>query len=179
MANTQKREFVEQLIDILKNNNFALVKFDQTPHKQLEDLRGKLIDSDAHFSVVKNSLFEKAVNKIAQTDETFRALSKDFFPIEENSALLILSEDYIGGLKIFFEASKDNETFAFKFGYVDSQTYGGQDLTKIAQLPGREELLAKIIGSMKSPIARTTRAMTANMQKLVFVMKSKAESKTS
>lgn len=170
MASTKKRDIVDQLLELLQQNHFALVHFEQTTHQQLEELRNALLESSTQFKVIKNSLFEKAVHKLSQTDKDFTSISKSHFPIVEKSALLILADDYMEGLKKFYEASKTNETLTFKVGRVDSHVYGSAQLTKLAQLPGKEELMAKIIGSMKSPMVRTTRSMRSGAQKFVFIL---------
>ncbi len=93
---------------------------------------------------------------------------------KKSQLFLFLKDDVSVGLKTIFDFAKKDESVGFKVGIIDNVVYNGPDLTRIAQLPSKEQLIAKITGSMKSPMARTTRAMKFNMQKLAFVLNAKA-----
>ena len=65
MANTKKLSKLSGINDFLgQNTNFALVKFEKTTHIALESLRKQLKASESKMKVVKNSLFEKSINKL-------------------------------------------------------------------------------------------------------------------
>ena len=64
MANLQKKSIVDSLIEAIKTANFALITFEKTTHGSLEKLRRDLKKQDTSFKVIKNVLFEKAVNKL-------------------------------------------------------------------------------------------------------------------
>jgi ribosomal protein L10 len=49
------------------------------------------------------------------------------------------------------------------------------DMEKISKLPGKDVLVGKIIGSMKSPISRFTMGIKFNQQKLVYILSQKAQ----
>lgn len=176
MANTKKTSLVDRVItSIQETSNFALVKFEKTKHTTLESLRRDLKKNNASISVVKNTLFEKALNKAASTDKTLTDLKKQALPLKENSALLILKGDWINGLKAFYEFIKKEESIGFKIGLIEKTVYNSDSLKRLAQLPGKDQLIAKVIGSIKSPMARTTRALQFNMQKLVYVLSQKSQ----
>lgn len=176
MANLQKKDIVATITDQIKDqNNYVLVQFEQTTHKGLEALRHDLKKKGAHLQIVKNSLFEKAVHKLSQKHAAFRTIQQQF-PLTRRSALLSLTGDWGEGLKAYYEAVKDNESFTFKFGTLDDQQYTQVELVRLATLPGKDQLMAKLIGAMKNPMVRTVRSMTSPMQKLVFVLKIKSKS---
>lgn len=173
MANQKKQLQVDEIINLIKNNpNFTLVGFGQTPHMSLEDLRRELRKVNSNFKVIKNALFEKAINKLAEQNKDFKEFTK-FFPLRDNSALLSLNADFVSGLTSFFKKSKSESGLSFKFGYLDKTLYQNEELSKIAQLPPYEELLGKIIGSLKSPQTRFVYALKFNVNKLVYVLKAK------
>lgn len=175
MANQKKQTIVDQLINQFgETSNFALVKFDKTSHTAMEGLRNELRKLNTSLNVIKNSMFEKAVNKQSNQNPVFKELRKSF-PIQEKSAILFLKDDVSAGLKAIFNFGKKDESFDFKIGIIDNVVYQGSDLKRIAQLPNKDQLIAKITGSMKSPMARTTRALTFNMQKLVYVLSQKSQ----
>ncbi|MFA9288548.1 MAG: 50S ribosomal protein L10 [Weeksellaceae bacterium] len=176
MANSKKASLVDALTSSLQEtSHFALVSYGKTAHKDLEAVRKELKKNDATLKVIKNTLFEKAVKKLATEKSEMKTIKEKMFPLKETTALLMLQGEWINGLKAFHKLSKTNEFLSFKMGYVDNQVYDTAQLEKLALLPGRQELMAKLIGSMKSPMSRTARAMKFNMQKLVFVLSQKSQ----
>ncbi|MBP9691697.1 50S ribosomal protein L10, partial [Candidatus Woesebacteria bacterium] len=86
MANVQKTDIVSSVEKSLQDSkNFALVQFDKTTHKDLEGLRRDLRKQDAEIKVIKNTLFEKAVNKLSQTQKEFQHIREAFFPLKDKS----------------------------------------------------------------------------------------------
>lgn len=176
MANQQKSTLVDNLVQtITSNSNFALVKFEKTTHASLEALRNELKKNDTKFKVIKNTLFEKAINKLSEENKAFIDIRKKMFPLKDKSAVLVFTGEWIEGLKHYYTKTRDDESFSFKFGYIDNTIYAPADMVKLSNLPGRTELMGKLVGTMKNPMARTTRALTFNMQKLVYVLSQKSQ----
>ncbi len=176
MANKQKSDIVGSIINSIEDSsNFALIKFEKTTHVTLEGLRRELRKTNTKISVIKNTLFEKVVNKLSTTKKPFGEMRKKMFPLREKSALILLKGDWAEGLKAYYEKIKGDEAFSFKFGYIDEQIYDAGDLKKLAKLPGKQELFAKILGGMKNPMVRTTRSLKFNMQKFVYILSQKVQ----
>jgi large subunit ribosomal protein L10 len=175
MSNTKKTSQIDELVQQLENqSNFALVKFEKTLHTTMEGLRRDLKQNDASLKVVKNTLLEKAIRRLTSKNKALNEVTKNF-PIKENSALLSLGQDWSKGLGAFHKFSDKEKTVSFKFGYLENKVYDGKNLTTIAQLPPKDQLVAKLIGTMKAPMAHLTNAMQFNMQKLVFVLNAQAK----
>ena len=176
MVSKQKKTAVESFVDKLqKNSNFVLIKFEKTTHQTLEALRKELRKQGSSFSIVKNTLFEKAINKLMLQNKSLKELKKKFFPLKDTSALLSLGSDWSKGLHSFYEFIQKEKTLDFKFGLLDHQNYDASALTQIAQLPGKDQLLAKIIWSMKTPASRLVYALKYNTQKFVFILNQKSK----
>lgn len=174
MANPKKKALVSQLIDLIKNSpHFALVKFENTSHTALENLRRVLKNKSSAFRIVKKSLFEKSINKLAEKEKALKELQKKVFPLKENTALLTLGDDYMAGLKAFSDFAKNEKTLSFKFGFFDKHLYPSEEAQKISQLPTREQLIAQIVGSLKSSQAKLVYAMKFNVNKFVYILKQK------
>lgn len=170
MANQTKKTYVSDLSDYLTSaKHFALIKFDKTSHLTLEKLRKELKKEGASFKVVKNSLFEKAVEKLIKSKKELKDL-QSLFPLKDSSAILSLDENYSTALSKFFAFAKKDGSLGFKFGLLDATLYQGPDLEKIAQLPSRDILLAKVIGGMKSPSSKLVFSLKFNISKLVYVL---------
>ena len=176
MVSQLKKNQVGSILQLLeKNPNFLLVKVGKTTHQSLESLRRDLRKTDSQIKVIKNTLFEKSINKIALKKTIFNDLKKQFFPLKETSALVILSERWNEGLKALYLFSKKDSSLNFKLALLDNNIYNAEKALEIAQLPSKEELLGKIIGSIKSPMNKFIYALKYNTNKLVYILQEKSK----
>lgn len=166
MASQKKIQIVSSIVEKLQRNpNFVVVDFDSAPHQTLESLRKMLRESASELHVIKNSLFKVALAKMKHADMTEKNV------LVGSTAVMTLPADWISALASFFKFTKNNEAFTFKIGLIDGMVYEKPMLEKLAQLPTREELIVKIIGSMKSSQSRVVYAMNFGMNKLVNTLK--------
>ena len=180
MVNTTKKNQVDSILKLLeKNPNILLVKIGSTTHQSLETLRKELGKSNSKVKVIKNTLFEKSINKIALKDKLFKEFKKQSFPLKETTALVTLSDRWNEGLKALYLFTKKDSTLSFKLALLDKNIYSAEKSIQIAQLPSREELLGKIIGSMKSPMSKFVYALKFNTNKFVYVLKAKSSKEVS
>lgn len=176
MVSKQKQSAVESFVKKLqKNSNFALIKFDKTTHQALETLRKALKKEQSSFNVIKNTLFEKAINKLSLQNKSLKELKSKFFPLRETSALLSLDMDWSKGLNAFYQFIQKEKTLDFKFGILDNQGYDAATLLAIAKLPGKDQLMARIIGSMKIPMNKLVYALKYNTNRFVYVLGQKSK----
>ena len=176
MPNLKKIAQVDNLVKILQQNpNFSLVKFEQTTHKSLESLRQQLKSAGSQFKVIKNSLFEKAINKLSQVNKIFFEFRKKNFPLRENSALLILKNDWNKGLNSFYNFIQKEKTISFKAAILEQKIYNQEKILAIAQLPGKNQLIASIIGRMRGPLTSLTYNLKFNPQKLIYILTEKSK----
>lgn len=176
MVQETKLNFVQKLTDLIAaSKNFIIVKIDKTTHQNLEAMRKELKKTKSSFKVTKNTYLEKTVNKLATKDDLFKKIKKAFFPLKETSALLTFDKDWSRGLKAFYEFTQKEKSLSFKFGLLDGKEYPEAELTKIAKLPGRDQLMANIIGSMKSPTSNLVYATKYNMTKFIYILKEKSK----
>ena len=180
MVNATKKNQVDSILKLLeKNPNILLVKIGSTTHQSLETLRKELGKSNSKVKVIKNTLFEKSINKIALKDKLFKEFKKQSFPLKETTALVTLSDRWNEGLKALYLFTKKDSTLSFKLALLDKNIYSAEKSIQIAQLPSREELLGKIIGSMKSPMSKFVYALKFNTNKFVYVLKAKSSKEVS
>ncbi len=176
MADTKKISSVNEITEsINESKNFALVKFEKTSHQTLETLRKDLRASDAKIKVLKNTLFEKAINKLIAGNKLFSDLKKNFLPLKENSALITFKDDWGKGLKTFYNFIEKEKSITFKFSFFDNQIYDTAATLKIAQLPSKNELVAKVLGSMKSPTSNFVYSLKYNINKFVYILKEQSK----
>lgn len=112
---------------------------------QLTQLRAKTRESGIYFRVIKNSLVRRAV-----ADTPYAELVKHMVgPLAYG-----MGADPVAAAKVLHEFSKSNEKFVIKVGAIGEQVISRDEITALASLPSREELLSKLIGTMQAPIAK-------------------------
>ncbi|MBI3620139.1 50S ribosomal protein L10 [Candidatus Roizmanbacteria bacterium] len=174
MANQTKQTFVESVCQLLSNHkNFVLVKFAKTPHQKLEALR-KSLKNKAKFQVIKNTLLTKAFDKMGENNAPLQVFKKKALPLKETTALLLLENDWSDGLKIFYEFADKEQTLSFKTGLIDETSYSSEEIVTLAKLPSRTQLVASLLGSLKSPTVHLVFALKNPLQKLTYILKIKS-----
>lgn len=173
MASTKKVEQVKSIQDLINNTpNFALIGFNKIKHQNLEELRKSVRKTSAKIKVVKNNLVKKALTKLSIEDKKYSTIIKQSKDIKENTALLILDQDYSGALKSVLDYSKTDENISFKFGLLDGIVYEALELAKIAALPSKDQLLSKLLYIFKGPSSRLYYSIKSPMSKIINILKS-------
>jgi large subunit ribosomal protein L10 len=113
-------------------------------------LRAKARTSGTYLRVLKNTLARRAVK-----GTPFEKLS------DQMAGPLIygISQDPVAGAKVLAEFAKDNELFVIKGGAMPNVLMSPMDVKALATMPSREELLAKLLGTMQAPMAKLVRTM--------------------
>jgi large subunit ribosomal protein L10 len=117
---------------------------------KVTDLRAKARKSGVYLRVLKNTLARRAVQ-----GTPFEPLSAQM----SGPLIYGIAQDPVAGAKVLSEFAKENELFVIKGGAMPSTLMSQTDVKALAMLPGREELLAKLVGTMQAPIARFVRTM--------------------
>lgn len=120
---------------------------------QVADLRAKLRAADATFSVVKNSLTERAADKAGA--EALKSV------LEGPTALTFVRGDAAAAAKALSDAQRVTEVLAFKGGLMDGQVVSPDDIRAIAKLPSREVLYAQLVGTVAAPLNGLARTLNA------------------
>lgn len=120
---------------------------------QVADLRAKLRAADATFTVVKNSLTERAADKAGA--EALKAI------LEGPTALTFVRGDAAAAAKALSDAQRVTDVLAFKGGLMDGQAVSPEDIRAIARLPSREVLYAQLVGIVAAPLTGLARTLNA------------------
>ncbi len=172
MASTKKIEQVDSIKELIKTTpNFALIGFNNIKHHNLEELRKSIRKLSAKIKVVKNNLVKKALSKLTLEDKKYDKARLQSKNIQDKTAILILDQDYSGALKSVLEFSKTDENISFKFGILDGILYESPELSKIAALPSKDQLISKLIYTFKSPSSRLYFSIKSPISKLINVLR--------
>ena len=119
---------------------------------QAAELRSKLRDSDASFSVVKNRLAKRA------TDGTDAAAALDEHLVGP-TALTFVRGDAVVAAKTISDFVKANDVLAYKGGLMDGAALAPEQFNAIAKLPGVEILRGQLVGLAASPLSGVVRTL--------------------
>jgi large subunit ribosomal protein L10 len=128
------------------------------PVAQLTQLRAKARASGVYFRVVKNTLVRRAV-----ADTPFASLTDRMVgPLAYG-----IGPDPVAVAKVLNDFAKGNDKFVITGGAMPGQVMSAKEITALASLPSRDELLAKLLGTMQAPVVKFVRTLNEVPSKFV------------
>jgi large subunit ribosomal protein L10 len=129
---------------------------------QATELRNRVRATGGEYLVVKNNLARRAIDTTA-----LAALEEHF---AGPTAVVYSAKDPVALAKALTDYAKDVPAIELKAGMVERRAVAAGQIKEIAQLPSREQLIAKLVYLLQSPIARFARVLAALPQSLVVVL---------
>ncbi len=164
-----KIEWREEVVTALdKSSSIFLTQYAGLTVSDLSELRRSLKSVDAEFHVVKNTVAKKA---LAGRQE---AVVIDLF--KGQTGIVFAFGDAGAAAKKVSEAAKKNEKLKLIGGFLDGSVLDPGAIGKIADLPPREVLIAKILGSMVAPhrgLLGVLNGVSRNMVQVISAIKDK------
>ena len=155
----QKQAVVSEIVAQLgKAQSVIVAEYRGLDVGAVTDLRAKARKAGLYLRVLKNTLARRAVK-----GTPFEKLS------DQMSGPLIygIAQDPVAGAKVLSAFAKDNEKLVIKGGAMANTLMSVQDVKVLAALPGRQELLAMLMGTLQAPIAKLVRTVNEVPTKLV------------
>ncbi len=133
------------------------------------ELRAKIRESGAQYQVVKNTLALRAIQgkPLGERPEIFTG----------PTAVAYSEGDAVALAKALTEFVKTAPAVEFKAGVVEGKMVEPDQIQDIAKLPSREELIAKLLFLLQSPVTRLVRDLNQLQQRFVVVLDQVAQSK--
>jgi len=170
MKKQEKIFFVENLTEELRSaKSVVLINYAGLSVKAQQELKKRLKEVGAKMLVVKNTLLKRA-GEAAKVDNQILTDSV----LTGQTALVISEDDPIAPLGVLGKFAKEFEVPQFKVGLVEGSFQDTEALKKLSALPGKDALLSQLLGALMSPSYGLVGTLNANMQKLLFILKSKA-----
>jgi large subunit ribosomal protein L10 len=167
----QKEDAVKALQEIISNAKSAVIaNHEGLTVNDSQLLREKCKEESVEFIAVKKTLLKLALEASGVNDADVKSM-------EGSLAIAISQEDEVAPAKILKEFSKTHEQVSFQGGVLEGSLISIEELTKLANLPSKQELLAKVVGSMKSPITGFVNVLSGNLRGLVCVLNAIKENK--
>ena len=152
-ANTEvKQPVVSEISELLNGAQAAVIAdYRGLTVEQDTELRKQLREAGVVYKVYKNTMI-----RLAAKGTEFEALSP---ALEGPTALAVHKTDAAVPAKVLYEFAKKNPQLELKAGVVDGTYYDSKTITVIATIPGRNELLGRLFGSMKGSISGFARVL--------------------
>jgi len=165
-----KKEKIEYLETLFKGaEHYVFADYRGVSVQEFTALRNKLYDVDARCHVVKNRLVRRVFN------ETNKEVLVKY--TKGPTAVMFFSGDFSQTMKVLLKEAK-NATFVLKGGFIAGSDCSKERLVSIARLPGRQQLLAQLMGAMNGATQKMASVLYILMQRIVVCLQAVADKKT-
>ena len=166
----EKESIINEYSEGLKEINYVfLADYRGLSVEKFAELRSQLRSSGSTMQVVKNCLFQKAIEG-SDWDNLNELLDGPTAIIRGDGDVTVVAKQ----LKAY---AKANEGPAIKGGNVDGTLLSDADVTALSEIPAREVLLGQLVGTIAAPLSQTVGVLSQKVASLVYVLKAIEEKK--
>lgn len=163
MNREQKKSEVESLkANFVKAQLAILADYKGLKANEFNSLRQKMRAGNASTKVVKNRLA-----KLALKGTSLEVLEAQF---KGTTVLALADTDPVSPAKVLVDFAKENEKLIFKAAAMNGKIISKAEVEALAKLPSREEMIAKLIGSMLAPARNWVSVLAQIPRQLVNVL---------
>ena len=166
----QKEEAVSSLVANINDAKAAVfANYQGLTVPQLEELRGLCREAGVHCIASKKTLVKRALSDAGMDVDTkaFKGGIVSFFG----------KTDEVTPAKIVANFAKDNEVVTIFGGMLEGQYIDDKKVKELSSLPSKEELLAKLVGSLNAPVSGFVNVLAGNLRGFVGVLNAIKEAK--
>ena len=170
LTKDQKNQVVSEVAELLASSKMTVVAaYVGTTVKAIQQLRRQAKENGTELRVVKNRLVIKALQ---QNDNL-----KDVDVSELTGQLLYAfnSEDEVAPAQVLADFAKTNPTIQFVGAFsAEGKFLSADDVTALATLPSKDQLIAQVLATLQSPVHDVTNALSGNLHALLDGVEAKA-----
>jgi len=164
----QKQEILNQLKENLdKQQAIVFVDYKGLKVGEMGDLRKQLRETRSKLVVAKKTLLSKVLKE--------KGIDTDLKNMEGQMGAIFAYEDPVAPMKTAYTFGKQHTNLKILGGYFENEIQSAASITAIAMLPTREELLAKLVGTMAAPMSGFATVLQGNIKGLVIALKAMTE----
>ena len=153
-----KKPVIDEISEVVKDaQGVVLVDYRGLTVEQDTILRKQLREAGITYKVYKNTMMNFAFKG---TD--LEALAPH---LEGPSAIAVSKEDATAPARVIVKFAKDAPQLELKAGVIEGVLYDAKGIAEVAKIPGREELLSRLLGSLQSPVANFARVLNQIAEK--------------
>ncbi len=164
MQRSRKEEIVEKFReDLPEAQSIVLTNHTGIDVNTINELRAEFRANDVHYHVVKNTLARIAIE------------GTDVEPLAEKfkypTAVAYSFEDAVMPAKIALDFAEDHEEYEVKCGFLKGQVLDRDSVEGLADMPSREDSLARIVNTLREPAKKVVRTLDAPAKKFVRILR--------
>ena len=165
-----KKAVVQEITEKIKaSKSVVFVDYNKLTVKEVSELRNKCKQADCEYKVYKNTLVRKALNDLG---------FKDFDADLNGPTAVAFGADETAAAKVMVAAAKDYyQKITLKSAFVDNSYVDKAGVKALASMPSREELVAKMLGSMQAPMSNFAGVLNNLVAGIVRVLNGIAQQK--
>ncbi len=149
----EKKQVVERITETLDNAGSAIVvEYRGLTVAELTELRRDLREEGCTLEVFKNTMTQRAVEKLGYTD-LLESLT--------GPNAIAVSEDQIAPSRVLTKFAKKHDKLIVKAGIVDDKVVDADEIKQLAVLPNKDGMLSMLLSCLQSPISSFARAVQA------------------
>jgi large subunit ribosomal protein L10 len=173
LTREQKQKIIEDLKEkIARHKAILFLDYSNLKAKDLFSLRNLLKKEKSLLKVAKKTLLGLALK------QEYPELAEKIKELEGQPCVVFSFTDEITPAKIVYQFSKENSEVKILGAFFEGEFQTPEAVIALAQLPTREELLGKLVGSLSNPMAGFVNSLRANLERFVYVL-SQAPSRNS
>jgi large subunit ribosomal protein L10 len=170
MNRTEKQEAIDALSkDLAKSTNAILFAFAGLKVPEVTELRRQVRGTQSKYLVVKNTLALRATKGTAM-----EAVAEHFVGA---TAVAFNQSNPVALAKVLTTFAKANPNLVFKAALIEGRAVPAAEIKAIAELPSREELVARLLFLMQSPLRRLVTVLNGPVRNLAGVVSQIADQK--
>src|SRR3989344_6138021 len=162
-SKAQKKQLLDDLQDKLAQSKSVVFSSDHGLNvKTVDEMRREMKKSGAEYLVIKKTLLKLATKDMAE--------APSWDEVTGSVGLTLSYGDELAGAKIVNKYAKVNETLNLGGGILENKFILADLVKRLANLPSKEQLLAKLVGSLQSPLSGLVGVLSGNLRNLVGVL---------
>ena len=163
LSREQKQKILDDLKEkIEKQKSMVFVDFTGLKVKDFSNFRKKLKATGNEITVAKKTLLGISFKK-ANLDIEIKKIKGEI-------AAIFGLKDEFSPAKIAFQFSQENTNLKILGGFFENQFREAEKIIELAQLPSKEELLARFVGSIQAPVSNFVYALQYNIKGLLYLL---------
>jgi len=168
LSRAQKEQLVKDLSEKIKAGKVMIFSdYSGTSMAKMKNLRDELRKTGSSYKITKKKLIELAFKNAG--------IETDVKNMEGQIGVAIGKADEVSAAKVLANFAKENENFKILQGVLEGKIISKKEVSALAALPGRDELMAKFVGSVNAPISGFVNVLAGNLRNLVRVLRAVAE----
>ena len=143
-----KQQVVAEIADKLQRGvSCVVVDYKGLTVEEVTELRNKFREVGVDYKVYKNTLVRRAAAEVGNF-EKFNDVD-----LVGSNGFAVSFDDAVAPVRVISDFAKKHPNLEMKMGYVEGEFYDVERMKELANIPSREELIAKLVGSFKAPLS--------------------------